>query len=154
MNTLLDAKGDRSRQAYDGYDRLIDLYFPSPTTPGATSTTDFESYGRDNNGNITSLKKGDNETIAYQIDALNRVWRKDVPGSATLYPLAGLGISRPGSDSDPRVTAENIPEPLSENSNVFKDLIGFWKGTENPRVGGSIPSLATNFPVLRLARPT
>jgi hypothetical protein len=49
----------------------------------------------------------------------------------------------PESDSYPRVTAENIPESLGKNLNVFNDLVCYRNGTENPRVGGSIPPLAT-----------
>jgi RES domain len=38
----------------------------------------------------------------------------------------------PESDSYPRVTAENIPESLGKNLNVFNDLVCFRNGTENP----------------------
>jgi hypothetical protein len=62
----------------------------------------------------------------------------------------------PESDSYPRVTAENIPESLGKNLNVFNDLVCFRNGTENPRVGGSIPPLATtkslNFQQLFVGR--
>jgi len=79
---ITDANGNKSKLTYDGLDRQKGWYFPSPTTAGTVSTTDFESYGYDANGNRTSLKKRDGQTIAYQFDALNRMWLKDVPGTA------------------------------------------------------------------------
>jgi len=78
---ITDANGNKSRLTYDGLDRQNGWYFPSPTTAGTVSTTDFESYGYDANGNRTSLKKRDGRTIVYQFDALNRMWLKDVPGT-------------------------------------------------------------------------
>jgi len=78
---ITDANGNKSKLTYDGLDRQNGWYFPSPTTAGTVSTTDFESYGYDANGNRTSLKKRDGQTIAYQYDSMNRMWLKDVPGT-------------------------------------------------------------------------
>lgn len=79
--SVIDANGNQAKYAYDGFDRLAAWYFPSTTTPGAASTTDYEAYGYDANGNRTSLRKRDARTIGYSYDALNRVTVKTVNGT-------------------------------------------------------------------------
>lgn len=77
--SLTDARGYMASMTYDGHDRQVKWNFPSPTTPGVVSTTDYEEYGYDANGNRTSLRKRDGSTITYQYDALNRNTIKVVP---------------------------------------------------------------------------
>ncbi|MCW5672744.1 MAG: RHS repeat-associated core domain-containing protein [Hydrogenophaga sp.] len=111
--SLTDAKGNRSELRYDGHDRLNRLVFPSKTTPGAVNESDYESYGFDADGNRTSLRKRDGKSLAFEFDALDRVWRKTVPTSAS--GVAGYSVyydynvldlplyARFGSDSGPGV---------------------------------------------------
>lgn len=82
--SVIDANGNRATFAYDGHDRLARWNFPSATTLGQSSATDFEAYGYDNNGNRTSLRKRDGSIITFQYDALNRVTAKIVPERADL----------------------------------------------------------------------
>jgi RHS repeat-associated protein len=77
--SLTDARGYLATMSYDGHDRQARWYFPSPTTPGVASTSDYEEYGYDANGNRTSLRKRDGSTISYTYDALNRNTVKIVP---------------------------------------------------------------------------
>lgn len=94
QKTVIDANGNRASLTYDGFDRQSGWYFPSPTPPsafngdsqatalataGATSTTDYESYGYDPAGNRISLRKRDGRTFSYAYDALNRMTSKTVP---------------------------------------------------------------------------
>src|SRR3546814_20395205 len=69
---------------YDGYDRQVKWNFPSKTATGAVSTTDYEQYGYDANGNRTRLRKRDGSTLTYQYDALNRMTKKVVPARTGL----------------------------------------------------------------------
>ena len=121
---VIDANGNRSKLTYDGHDRQNGWYFPSPTSPsgfngssqatalasaGAFNTSDYEAYGHDDNGNRTSLRKRDGQTISYNYDALNRVWWKAMPGSVGDvyygYDLRGLqSYARFVSASGPGVT--------------------------------------------------
>lgn len=78
---VIDANGNKSAYSYDGFDRLVLWALPSTTTPGTASTTDFEQYGYDANGNRTSLIKRDGREIDYGYDALNRVTAKTFVGS-------------------------------------------------------------------------
>lgn len=93
---IIDANGNRTKLTYDGFGRQIGWYFPSPTMPvafngatqatalataGAVSTTDFEGYGYDDDGNRNSFRKRDGRAFSYTYDALNRVTLKTVPGT-------------------------------------------------------------------------
>ena len=96
QQTVIDANGNKAAYTYDGFDRLAVWYFPSTTSPGAASTTDYEVYGYDPDGNRTSLRKRDGRTITYSYDALNRVSAKNfasggacVSGYACTTPPTG-----------------------------------------------------------------
>jgi RHS repeat-associated protein len=81
--SVTDANGNKAALEYDGYDRLLRWRFPSPTTAGQVSSTDYEQYTYDANGNRTGFRKRDGVTITYQYDALNLMTLKTVPASAT-----------------------------------------------------------------------
>ena len=83
QTSVTDANGNTASYTYDGHDRQMRWNFPSKTTPGTASATDYEEYGFDANGNRTSLRKRDGQVIGYSYDALNRVTLKDIPGGAT-----------------------------------------------------------------------
>lgn len=108
QTSMTDARGYRAMFEYDGHDRRVRWRFPSTTTPGVSSTTDYEEYGYDAAGNRTSLRKRDGQTIAYSYDALNRVILKTPSaGLAThyAYDLRGLQLyARHGSVSGPGVS--------------------------------------------------
>jgi RHS repeat-associated protein len=79
--TLTDANGNTSGFDYDGFGRLKRVKYPAaPRGSGQVSSTDYEEYGYDANGNRTSLRRRDGTTISYQYDALNRMTVKDLPG--------------------------------------------------------------------------
>jgi len=80
--SLTDANGNTSAFEYDGFGRLKKTRFPaSPRGSGQASTTDYEEYGYDVNGNRTSFRKRSGQVIAYTYDALNRTTVKDLPGT-------------------------------------------------------------------------
>ncbi len=91
--TGVDAKGNKSSMLYDSANRLTALYFPSPTTPGQVSTTDYEEYTYDQNGNSLTKRTRDGQTITNGYDALDRLTSKS-PGTGTPvyygYDLRGL----------------------------------------------------------------
>lgn len=87
--SVVDANGNRASYIYDGHDRLIRWNFPHKTSTGTTSSTDFEAYSYDNNGNRISLTKRDGQVINYTYDKLNRTTKKDIPGSTTLDVFYG-----------------------------------------------------------------
>ncbi|WAC59771.1 RHS repeat-associated core domain-containing protein [Brevundimonas sp. SL130] len=101
--SVTDANGNKASMTYDGFDRQVAWNFPSTTTPGEVSTTDYEAYGYDANGNRTSLRKRDGRVITYTYDALNRMTSKIIPDGGGLpasatrdvyygYDLRGLQL--------------------------------------------------------------
>lgn len=86
--SVTDANGNKASMTYDGFDRQIRWSFPSLTTTGQVSTTDYEAYGYDVSGNRTSWRKRDGRTITYAYDALNRMTRKVVPDGGGLPAAA------------------------------------------------------------------
>ncbi|QSR23083.1 RHS repeat domain-containing protein [Hyphomonas sp. KY3] len=80
--SVTDANGNRTEYKYDDFHRLEKTVFPSKTNTGSVNSNDYEMYGYDDNGNRTSLRKRDGQTINYQYDDLNRVTWKDIPGSS------------------------------------------------------------------------
>jgi len=105
----IDANGNRTRLAYDSFDRAYALDYPSSTRPSAYnpstqatalatagdfSITDYENYGYDANGNRTAWRRRDGQIFYYIYDNLNRQIVKDVPGTSsgdvyTGYDLQG-----------------------------------------------------------------
>jgi len=80
---LTDANGNPATMTYDGFDRQVQWNFPSATSLGSVSTTDYEAYTYDQNGNRTSLRKRDGNVISYSYDAQNRMTVRDIPGGTT-----------------------------------------------------------------------
>ena len=83
LATIADANNNLTTYGFDRYDRQVLLYMPSPSTPGQSSSTDYEQYDFDANGNRTQLRKRDGRVIGYSYDALDRMTLKDVPGTST-----------------------------------------------------------------------
>jgi RHS repeat-associated protein len=93
QQTAADANGNKTQYAYDRFDRLSIWYLPSNTTPGASSSSDYEAYGYDNNGNRTSLRKRDGRIISYTYDALNHIVLKAVNGTCVLSYTCSMAPS-------------------------------------------------------------
>jgi RHS repeat-associated protein len=98
--TVADANGNLTTYTYGGtaLNLLTQWSFPSPTAAGQSSTTDYEAYAYDANGNSTSLRKRDGRSIAYAYDALNRVMSKTYPNGGArgvyyAYDLLGHQIA-------------------------------------------------------------
>lgn len=120
-----DANGNLTHIAYDAMSRQAYLYFPSKTITGSYSSTDFEQYGYDANGNRTSLRKRDGRTTSYSFDALNRQWLEDAPAPDndvySGYDLLGRRLySRFDSATGPGTSTDfnGFGEITSESSTI------------------------------------
>ena len=105
LEYVADANNNTSRYIYDGHNRVSQLEFPSKTTAGTPSTSDYEAYCYDNNGNRTQLWLRDSShtvscsgpaagSIFYQYDAMNRLIHKEIGAGSSSdvfynYDLAG-----------------------------------------------------------------
>lgn len=72
--TVTDAEGNKTAYTYDGHNRLWATEYPS-TTKGSSSvnTLDNEQLNYDANGNVTSRRLRDGQSISYSYDNLNRM---------------------------------------------------------------------------------
>lgn len=74
LATLTDGENNRTTYEHDGHDRLAKTLFPSPTKGAGTSNpADYEQLGYDANGNVTSKRVRDGQSIFYSYDALGRL---------------------------------------------------------------------------------
>jgi RHS repeat-associated protein len=93
VKTLADAKNNLTTYVYDGFDRLSQTQYPSPTTAGSSNTADYEQLGYDAAGNVTSRRLRDGTSIGYGYDALNRMNSKTLPSGehGVTYAYDNLG---------------------------------------------------------------
>ncbi|MBE1525993.1 RHS repeat-associated protein [Sphingopyxis sp. OAS728] len=141
--SLTDARGYKASMTYDAFDRQTRWNFPSPTTPGVVSVTDYEEYGYDANGNRTSLRKRDGSTIAYQYDALNRNTVKVVPERAGLATTHTRDVYY-GYDLQGLQTYARFDSPTGEGLTFTYDGFGRLAHT-NTLMDGVSRSIASWF---------
>lgn len=86
---VIDAENNRTGYTYDGHDRAVKTEFPS-TTKGANSVnaSDYEQLAYDANGNVTSRRLRDGQTVTFTYDNLDRVTYYDQPVSGAYWDLA------------------------------------------------------------------
>jgi RHS repeat-associated protein len=93
QETARDANGNVTRYEVDGFRRLEYMYWPSKTATGQSSTTDFEKYGYDANGNRTSLRKRDGSNVIYTFDDLDRTASYELRGHRLTSTLTATGVT-------------------------------------------------------------
>jgi RHS repeat-associated protein len=82
--SIRDAENNKTSYVYDGFDRLSQTLFPSTTKgSGASNSSDYEQFGYDAHGNVTSRRLRDGHSITLSYDALNRLIEKDVPAASS-----------------------------------------------------------------------
>lgn len=86
--SITDARGMKATMTYDGFDRQTKWNLPDLVYAQTASTTDYEEYGYNANGQRTSIRKRDGSVIAYSYDALGRMTVKDVDSTNVRTTLA------------------------------------------------------------------
>jgi len=85
--------GNRTTYEYDGHDRRVKLRYPHPSTVNTSSTTDYEQFGYNAVGSLTSHRKRSGETITPAYDNLHRLTSRSYPtvadNVAFAYDLLG-----------------------------------------------------------------
>jgi len=153
-----DANGNKAKFQYDGHDRQTHWWFPSKTTVGTVSTTDYEQYGYDANGNRTSLRKRDGSTLCYAYDALNRVISKtmgpacgDSGGGGTNQPPVAINDSTPATRCQVRTVnvTSNDTDPDGDSLIVISASSGTMEASAAPpsSVNFTVPDQAGTFVV-------
>nr|WP_246359952.1 RHS repeat-associated core domain-containing protein [Stakelama sediminis] len=119
--SLTDGSGNKTTYSYDGFDRLVKTQYPTGSVgSGSSSTSDYEQLGYDNNGNVTSRRLRDGQTIDYSYDHLNRVTAKNLPGSepdvSYSYDLTGNMLSASQSGNALSFTYDALGRNLTQTS--------------------------------------
>jgi RHS repeat-associated protein len=91
QTSVTDANGNKTSMTFNGLDLQVRWNFPDKVTAGAVSTTDYEEYGYDANGNRTTLRKRDGRTLTYTYDALNRLTAKTI-GACPATPTTCISV--------------------------------------------------------------
>jgi RHS repeat-associated protein len=120
-----DGLGNLTTYHYDGFDRLLKTRYPTPGNGTVSSTTDYEGFERDANGNLTQHRLRDGQLINYTYDNLNRVTLKDVPNTVIheydiSYQYDLLGRMTRATDANTHFTAigyDALSRQTSEQSN-------------------------------------
>lgn len=106
--TQKDARNNLTAYQYDGHDRRIKTRYPDPVTANLSSTTDYEQYAYDNNGNVTSLRKRNGQSISFTYDNLNRLVARSYPNAADnvgfAYDLLGRRTASNYQDGSYNIT--------------------------------------------------
>ncbi len=150
LQTIRDSNDNVTTLVYDGFDRMSEMRYPSLTDPGTSSTTDFDGYSYDPNGNVLTRRLRDGQTISFGYDNLARMIAKDVPSGvsgeydvAYTHDLLGRPLDttdaagallRVGYDALGRVTSETA---LGLTKTMNYDLAGRMTTLTWPTAAGS-----------------
>lgn len=138
VSDITDANGNRTHMEYDGQSRLATMYFPSPTTAGQYSTTDYEQYTYYDNDTRHTLRKRDGRVISFDYDGLGRKIHDLYPAQSIQNTYTGYDLRdkplyvRYGSDS-PSATGvtfgyDGFGFLTSESSNMTGNALAFSYG--------------------------
>lgn len=111
--SLTDGNGNVSAIEYDGHDRPVTLLYPSPTTPGVTSTTDYEAVTYDKAGNVLTSRNRAGQTTALTYDHLQRPTLIDAPSGTMDVTLTYDNLGRVTSLAGAGQTVSRNWDPLS-----------------------------------------
>lgn len=107
---IFDAKGNKTRFEYDGFNRLIRTSYPLPANGRTSSTTDYEQTAYDAYGRIANVRKRGGSYIYFTYNDLGRLTVKNLPATTAedvyySYDLLGRALgTRFGSTSGPGIT--------------------------------------------------
>lgn len=121
-DTMTDARGFKAVMGYDGHDRQTSWNFPDKVSQGVVSTTDFEAYSYDNNGNRLTLKKRDNSVLSFTYDNLNRMVTKVVPGSTPSTRDVYIAYDLQGHQTGARFDSQSGTDALTSNYDALGRL--------------------------------
>jgi RHS repeat-associated protein len=157
LATVADANNNLTTYEYDGFDRLSKTRYPLPTTPGSSSTTDYEQNTYDANSNVTVFRTRDNQTISFTYDNLNRMTLKDLPGSdpnVTFgYDNLGRLTTSSRSGSSDNYTYDALSRKLTEVQYGIGTVSSTWDAAGR-RTRLDLPGYYTTYDYLVTGEPT
>lgn len=108
VSSIYDARNYRTVNLYDGHDRLYRQHYPLPAQTALGNANDYEQYSYDANGNVTTLRKRNGQSITQTWDNLNRLTARTYPTTADnvqyTYDLRGLRLSANYADNSHNIS--------------------------------------------------
>jgi RHS repeat-associated protein len=108
VTSLTDGENNKTSYVYDGFDRLSQTQYPSPTKGAGTSNaSDYELRTYDASSNLYSRQLRSGTTINYRYDALNRLTLKSssaLPDVSYTYDNLGRQLTAKFSSSGLGIT--------------------------------------------------
>lgn len=108
--TVKDVGNNLTTYEYDGHFRKVKTRFPDKNAAGTSSTTDFEIYAYDNQGNVTSVTKRDGQIVSTVYDKLGRPTARNYPVAADnltfTYDLLSRNLTSRHADGSFDITSE------------------------------------------------
>ncbi len=132
--TITDANGNVTAAAYDTFDRPWRTCFQTASSAAcAGSPGDYEQIGYDANGNVTSRRLRDNQTVTYGYDVLNRRIADYNPGTNVAevsvdyyYNLLGqLTLAYDGNGWTKTFGYDALGRPTSQGSNISSSTLQY-----------------------------
>ncbi len=97
LATVADGEGNKTTYHYDGFDRRYKTRFPSKTTAGTSSISDYEQLTFNALDQVTNLRRRDGQNIAFVYDDLGRITQRNLPGNGNdihyTYDLLGRQLT-------------------------------------------------------------
>jgi RHS repeat-associated protein len=86
LQGIADGKNNLTTLTYDDFDRQAQMQFPSPTTPGQSSSTDLIQNAYDvTTWNLTSMRLRDGQSVAMAYDARRNLTSESLTGTTYSY---------------------------------------------------------------------
>jgi RHS repeat-associated protein len=126
---VVDGQGNTTQYAYDGFDRLSATYFPVTTVgAGAINPSDYEAFGYDGAGRITSWRRRSGETVGLAYDALGRLTYRSDPKGWYYYDNMGRPTVTYSGAAAEKVIADYY-DGLGRRSYSYDYRSGSWRPT-------------------------
>jgi RHS repeat-associated protein len=88
--TFTDANGNVTTYEYDGFDRLVKTRYPASSSPGTSSTSDYQETTYATNGRVSSIRLRDESEIGhFSYDSFGRISEYWIEGDGDIDVEAG-----------------------------------------------------------------
>lgn len=81
LSILNGPDSQQTAYSYDDFERLVRTYYPHPSIPNGSSSTDYEELTYEAYGRLAARRGRDGQSFSFSYDNLGRVTAVDVPGS-------------------------------------------------------------------------
>lgn len=122
--SFTNARGYRTSYEYDGFDRQVVVRYPLATTPGQSSSSDYEQQLFDSYGRRYQSRARSGQIFSFSHDNLGRITLMDAPGSDPDVSVTLDLFGRPTSQSQSGNTVGMSYDALGQMESSSSSLLG------------------------------